>query len=777
MDDEAPLRAALEAMRVDPSGGLAMMCGTAAVRYYGVGATRTVVDAISAVLAALAAHPTEFYVVVNGCSALAQMMSGRGAGAESIRAAVSNRGGVDALLSVLRAIREPAWEAHLPMSAEVRPIWRLDALHAVVCKALAGTCRGSSAAAERNARHVMAAGALDGLLAWPRLGDVEEDFTPHEHIYSVLSWLLQDDEKVLREGALAAASAAGVPAALASLLLLAATADAERALHACVWLHLLAAADAACAAAAGAAGAVQGVLTALQAHPADVQLAKHGLAALASLTKRTEDDNARRAVAGGAGAVVVATMRAHEGAAAVQLHGCFALQHCIQHGGNDASFAASAGAAGALSVVAAAMRTHAANSEARVAAFEAVSFLMAAHENAARARAAGVIELLVAAMALHERELQQQPGVDDQQCIACLTLCALCSRSPENALRAGAVGAFEALAALLRFTARPSTQQGVWLLTQAQVAVYTLLTGQGTAVNEGRALRAGILKLIPRDCGPNEDVHARLSRAAAAEAEAAAAALLAEEEAERAAKAALPPRSSRRSRNKKSGSAGGGGGGDAGAADAAAAAEEAEPRAADNTDSAAQQPAVSAAAERRRRRAAAKAASRRASAVSPGAGSVDDATAPGQDPAEPEVAPSQLPSEPAAAADADTGASDIVQDAAAVLPPRAPSPPAPPTAADEPAAPVVGASEPPADPGAGGPAAAADAPSAEAAARLTGVCAVCMDAPLEGVFMLCGHVAACVECGERVMAARAVCPICEQPAVHFARLFLCSAQS
>jgi hypothetical protein len=50
-----------------------------------------------------------------------------------------------------------------------------------------------------------------------------------------------------------------------------------------------------------------------------------------------------------------------------------------------------------------------------------------------------------------------------------------------------------------------------------------------------------------------------------------------------------------------------------------------------------------------------------------------------------------------------------------------------------------------------------------------------MDAPLEGVFMLCGHVAACVACGERVMAARAVCPICEQPAVHFARLFLCSA--
>jgi rubrerythrin len=50
-----------------------------------------------------------------------------------------------------------------------------------------------------------------------------------------------------------------------------------------------------------------------------------------------------------------------------------------------------------------------------------------------------------------------------------------------------------------------------------------------------------------------------------------------------------------------------------------------------------------------------------------------------------------------------------------------------------------------------------------------------MDAPLEGSFMNCGHLAVCMPCGECVMAASAVCPICAEPAEHFGRIFLCSA--
>jgi rubrerythrin len=56
-----------------------------------------------------------------------------------------------------------------------------------------------------------------------------------------------------------------------------------------------------------------------------------------------------------------------------------------------------------------------------------------------------------------------------------------------------------------------------------------------------------------------------------------------------------------------------------------------------------------------------------------------------------------------------------------------------------------------------------------------------MDAPLEGVFLPCGHVAACVACGERVMSAGAArrdgarCPICGATAQLFHRVFLCTA--
>jgi hypothetical protein len=340
---------------------------------------------------------------------------------------------------------------------------------------------------------------------------------------------------------------------------------------------------------------------------------------------------------------------------------------------------------------------------------------------------------------------------------------------PDSALCAGAAGAFEALATLLRVAARQRAHASAMLQGHALLAVDALLTGLGMEANEARALRAGILQLIPRNNQQNMDLHARLSRAAATEAEAAAASLLAEEAAEHAAKAAPLPHG-RRNRKKKSSSSGGGGGAGISAAGAAFAdEEEPESRVTDADDAApCAPPAASAAAERRRRRAAAKAASRGVGTVGLGVESVD------------EVAPPSPPDQPAdadAGANADAGASGMLEAALADLPPRAHSPPpAAPAATDEPAAPV-GASEPPAEPAPAAAAAAAEEPAAEAAARLTGVCAVCMDAPLEGVFMLCGHVAACVACGERVMSQRAVCPICEQPAVHFARLFLCSAQT
>jgi hypothetical protein len=400
-DDEAALRVALAALRLNPAGGLPItLC-------YGAGATPTVVAAFRAVLDAMTTHPTEFYVVVNGCAALGRMMSGSGAKTESIRAAVGDAGGIDALLAVLRAIRLPEWEVHLPLDGDQRPRWRLDALHGVACKALASACSGGFAAVERNARRAIAAGALDGLLAWPGLGDPEEDFTPHGHTYMLLEALLRDSNDALRENACVAAAAAGVPAALASLLVRAAAKDAERALHACVSLHTLAGEDAACAAAVGAAGAVEGVLTALQAHPAEVQLVKFGLAALTSLFDSKEDGNARRAVAGGVGAVIVATMRVHASVPYIQLHGLLAVRYCLEQCGDDAERAASAaGAAGALCVIAAAMRMHTANPILRSAAVDTLCSLMAAEDNAARMHAAGVPELLVAGMARRAHEWQ-----------------------------------------------------------------------------------------------------------------------------------------------------------------------------------------------------------------------------------------------------------------------------------------------------------------------------------------------------------------------------------
>ena len=55
------------------------------------------------------------------------------------------------------------------------------------------------------------------------------------------------------------------------------------------------------------------------------------------------------------------------------------------------------------------------------------------------------------------------------------------------------------------------------------------------------------------------------------------------------------------------------------------------------------------------------------------------------------------------------------------------------------------------------------------------LCTVCMDAPLEGAFMPCRHLAACVACGEQVMLSTSRCPVCREPSAGFERFFICGA--
>jgi len=54
-------------------------------------------------------------------------------------------------------------------------------------------------------------------------------------------------------------------------------------------------------------------------------------------------------------------------------------------------------------------------------------------------------------------------------------------------------------------------------------------------------------------------------------------------------------------------------------------------------------------------------------------------------------------------------------------------------------------------------------------------CAVCFDKPLQGIFIPCGHMAACVPCGGAIMRDRAVCPICSTPSTNFQRFFVAGA--
>jgi len=46
-------------------------------------------------------------------------------------------------------------------------------------------------------------------------------------------------------------------------------------------------------------------------------------------------------------------------------------------------------------------------------------------------------------------------------------------------------------------------------------------------------------------------------------------------------------------------------------------------------------------------------------------------------------------------------------------------------------------------------------------------CVVCMDAPLQTVFLECGHLACCVECSEKLK----LCPICRNPIARIVPIF------
>lgn len=49
-------------------------------------------------------------------------------------------------------------------------------------------------------------------------------------------------------------------------------------------------------------------------------------------------------------------------------------------------------------------------------------------------------------------------------------------------------------------------------------------------------------------------------------------------------------------------------------------------------------------------------------------------------------------------------------------------------------------------------------------------CKVCLDGPIGGVLVPCGHLALCVECASRMLSGSA-CPFCRQPAISFALTF------
>lgn len=114
-----------------------------------------------------------------------------------------------------------------------------------------------------------------------------------------------------------------------------------------------------------------------------------------------------------------------------------------------------------------------------------------------------------------------------------------------------------------------------------------------------------------------------------------------------------------------------------------------------------------------------------------------------------------------------------VPDVPASAPPPMPdpAPPATPVAASSPP-PQPQQPEPPSPPSSPPP---PQQHEPEAEQESGPLCSVCMDAPLQGIFIPCGHMAACVPCGSVIMRSSAVCPICSTPCTSFQRFFVAGA--
>ena len=189
---------------------------------------------------------------------------------------------------------------------------------------------------------------------------------------------------------------------------------------------------------AGAAGAVEAVVTALETHGADLNVAGHACSALRSLAWSHPDNRERAGVAGACEAVLKASTT-HDANNMLAILSCDVLSNLTcSHPANKER----AGAAGAFTELLKLCNTHVADPGVHEQAIAAIMSLTNDHPaNQQRAADAGVIELVVAAMA-------RFPTDADIQGYSCSFLDTL-TLLPAHLPRVAAAGARAALAAAL----------------------------------------------------------------------------------------------------------------------------------------------------------------------------------------------------------------------------------------------------------------------------------------------------------------------------------------
>jgi hypothetical protein len=228
--------------------------------------------------------------------------------------------------------------------------------------------------------------------------------------------------------------------------------------------------------AAGAAGAVPALLSALRAHRSVASVQEAACHALGKMCIETPP-NQVAAAAGGGVESVCAALRAHPRHREAQREGCYALA-CMC----DAQRAhiIAAGAAGAIELVLSALSAAPpGDADAAGGALQALFVLMPTNE--ARARAAGAVLLVVAAMRAHS---------DDTDAITycCGALGRLVQRDGAMRDAIGATGAIEAaLSSMLRMSADEDVQSAGYIMLHALC--------NGHEGNAARAVRAGALEV------------------------------------------------------------------------------------------------------------------------------------------------------------------------------------------------------------------------------------------------------------------------------------------